>query len=545
MGFNSVYQLLREEFDGIDARVLKAVAIEHSYDANEAFNVVLDEIIPYECMLKAPASAVLSTTPRNVPSIAGTTNKSVRSISVTTPSPHGKVCSEQKIVDRKHLVDIVGEGLSVAGPSRTYDAFVYPGELANSRMSNHLAKDEYANGKIGVKSQVPKKGCSEICCSLNALVVKASDSQTDQCASGIVKDLVKDLESDKKNLISAMESVLNILKDVEAKKQEAAAAAACETDDIHVKLAGDVMKNRPTLINEVTAIESRLLNLLKDKDKSLTILDDMHRSLQVQLAQAEEEIEKGKLIKLQKQAQMTEEMRLHKLAVDENLELQELLKEYDEELDMLQSELESISVGILMLKDEIDGDIHLRKPITHSAALNSSISSHESEDFTTSQVSKNFTKSEDSSDDLPSLKIHVSDSSFSSQESEDINEVSVQESEYSESESKSAEHLAPLVSPLKRSSALSSSHSSDENDNTAQANTSDQEASAVTPSTIILNPVQKTAVSHVSVHHEVPCKTSSPILTDVAAKLNNEATNASNDASDDDWDFCDHFDSVA
>ncbi|CAM8933268.1 unnamed protein product [Rhodiola kirilowii] len=514
MGFNSVYQLLREEFDGIDARVLKAVAIEHSYDANEAFNVVLDEIIPYECMLKAPASAVLSTTPRNVPSIAGTTNKSVRSISVTTPSPHGKVCSEQKIVDRKHLVDIVGEGLSVAGPSRTYDAFVYPGELANSRMSNHLAKDEYANGKIGVKSQVPKKGCSEICCSLNALVVKASDSQTDQCASGIVKDLVKDLESDKKNLISAMESVLNILKDVEAKKQEAAAAAACETDDIHVKLAGDVMKNRPTLINEVTAIESRLLNLLKDKDKSLTILDDMHRSLQVQLAQAEEEIEKGKLIKLQKQAQMTEEMRLHKLAVDENLELQELLKEYDEELDMLQSELESISVGILMLKDEIDGDIHLRKPITHSAALNSSISSHEN-------------------------------SSFSSQESEDINEVSVQESEYSESESKSAEHLAPLVSPLKRSSALSSSHSSDENDNTAQANTSDQEASAVTPSTIILNPVQKTAVSHVSVHHEVPCKTSSPILTDVAAKLNNEATNASNDASDDDWDFCDHFDSVA
>ncbi|KAL9684678.1 hypothetical protein QQ045_022119 [Rhodiola kirilowii] len=539
MGFNSVYQLLREEFDGIDARVLKAVAIEHSYDANEAFSVVLDEIIPYECMLKAPASAVLSTTPRNVPSIPGTTNKSVRSIPITTPSPHGKVCSEQKSVDRKQLVDIVGEGLSVAGPSRTYDAFVYPGELANSRMSNHPAKDEYANGKIGVKSQVPKKGCSEICCSLNALVVKASDSQTDQCASGIVKDLVKDLESDKKNLISAMESVLNILKDVEAKKQEA--AAACETDDIHVKLSGDVIKNRPTLINEVTAIESRLLNLLKDKDKSLTILDDMRRSLQVQLAQAEEEIEKGKLIKLQKQAQMTEEMRLHKLAVDENLELQELLKEYDEELDMLQSELESISVGILMLKDEIDRDIHLRKPITHSASLNSSILSHESEDFTTSQVSKNFTKSED----LPSLKIHVSDSSFSSQESEDVNEVSVQESKYSESESKSAEHLAPLVSPLKRSSALSSSLSSDENDNTAQANASDQEASAVTPRTIILNPVQKTAVSHVSVHHEVPCKTSSPILTDVAAKLNTEATNASNDANDDDWDFCDHFDYVA
>ncbi|KAK9057285.1 hypothetical protein SSX86_022120 [Deinandra increscens subsp. villosa] len=46
MGFRSVYKVLQEVFPQVDSRVLKAVAIEHSKDADAAVEVVLVEIIP-------------------------------------------------------------------------------------------------------------------------------------------------------------------------------------------------------------------------------------------------------------------------------------------------------------------------------------------------------------------------------------------------------------------------------------------------------------------------------------------------------------------
>ncbi|KAI3460863.1 hypothetical protein Pfo_017526 [Paulownia fortunei] len=47
MGFNKVYKSLQEIFPQIDARVLRAVAIEHSKDADAAVEAVLVEIIPF------------------------------------------------------------------------------------------------------------------------------------------------------------------------------------------------------------------------------------------------------------------------------------------------------------------------------------------------------------------------------------------------------------------------------------------------------------------------------------------------------------------
>jgi hypothetical protein len=47
MGFNSVYKCLQEIFPKVDSRLLRAVAIENSKDADQAVDVVLKEILPY------------------------------------------------------------------------------------------------------------------------------------------------------------------------------------------------------------------------------------------------------------------------------------------------------------------------------------------------------------------------------------------------------------------------------------------------------------------------------------------------------------------
>ncbi|KAL3849843.1 hypothetical protein ACJIZ3_011725 [Penstemon smallii] len=56
MGFNKVYKSLQELFPQIDARVLRAVAIEHSKDADAAVEAVLGEIIPFFTERSKPSS---------------------------------------------------------------------------------------------------------------------------------------------------------------------------------------------------------------------------------------------------------------------------------------------------------------------------------------------------------------------------------------------------------------------------------------------------------------------------------------------------------
>ncbi|KAK4281137.1 hypothetical protein QN277_012664 [Acacia crassicarpa] len=46
MGFNSVYKCLQEIFPQVDARILRAVAIEHAKDVDLAAGIVLNEVIP-------------------------------------------------------------------------------------------------------------------------------------------------------------------------------------------------------------------------------------------------------------------------------------------------------------------------------------------------------------------------------------------------------------------------------------------------------------------------------------------------------------------
>jgi hypothetical protein len=68
MGYKAVYRSLTELFPQIDARLLKAVAIEHPKDVNEAAAVVVSEIVPFFYPNLADSSTQPENkTPGNVP----------------------------------------------------------------------------------------------------------------------------------------------------------------------------------------------------------------------------------------------------------------------------------------------------------------------------------------------------------------------------------------------------------------------------------------------------------------------------------------------
>lgn len=65
MGFNSVYKVLQEVFPQVDSRILRAVAIENSKDADVAVGVVLSEVMPSLSV----KSGKVATSPNQGPSL--------------------------------------------------------------------------------------------------------------------------------------------------------------------------------------------------------------------------------------------------------------------------------------------------------------------------------------------------------------------------------------------------------------------------------------------------------------------------------------------
>lgn len=63
MGFNSVYKVLQEVFPQVDSRILRAVAIENSKDADVAVGVVLSEVMPSLSVKSAKVATSLNQGP--------------------------------------------------------------------------------------------------------------------------------------------------------------------------------------------------------------------------------------------------------------------------------------------------------------------------------------------------------------------------------------------------------------------------------------------------------------------------------------------------
>ncbi|XP_010931961.1 uncharacterized protein [Elaeis guineensis] len=213
-----------------------------------------------------------------------------------------------------------------------------------------------------------------------------------------LKDFILDAKNSKKTLASALESVINMVKAVELHEERAKQAKeevimagqdiltkvedlkqmvkhAQESND---KRAGEVYHEKSILTTEVQELQSRLINMSDERNKSLLILDKIRQNLEARLAAAEEARARAEQEKLEKEElarqvlneeatiMMTVEHESRRLQqeAEENSKLREFLMDRGRILDILQGEIAVICENVLLFKERVDGHASLNKSKT-------------------------------------------------------------------------------------------------------------------------------------------------------------------------------------
>ncbi|CAL1362039.1 unnamed protein product [Linum trigynum] len=207
-------------------------------------------------------------------------------------------------------------------------------------------------------------------------------------------------KNNKKTLFSAVESVMNKMREVELKEKEAEQAekeAATAGLDIQVQVeelkkmlshakeandmhAGEVYGEKAILATEVKELQARVLNLSEERDSAITILDEMHRALEERLAAAEEVLAAAEKQKQEKvgtarkalseeqsiMEKVVEESKILQEAAEENSKLREFLMDRGHIVDMLQGEISVICQDVQLLKEKVDNRVPLSQSISSS-----------------------------------------------------------------------------------------------------------------------------------------------------------------------------------
>ncbi|KAL2991969.1 hypothetical protein AAZX31_10G024500 [Glycine max] len=241
---------------------------------------------------------------------------------------------------------------------------------------------------------------------------KSAGSQYSQVSRiDLLEEIIDEAKTNKKTLFSSMESLINLMREVEVQEKAAEQAnmeaatggsnilarieeyktmlvQAKEANDMH---AGEVYGEKAILATELKELQSRLLGLSDERDKSLAILDEMRHILEERLAAAEESRKAAEQQKLEKEESarkaLVEQERLVEMVVHESQRLQQEAEENSKEflidrgrvVDMLQGEISVICQDIKLLKEKFDANLPLSKSFTSSQTsckLASSGSSH-------------------------------------------------------------------------------------------------------------------------------------------------------------------------
>ncbi|XP_069145017.1 putative WEB family protein At1g65010, chloroplastic isoform X3 [Solanum lycopersicum] len=140
------------------------------------------------------------------------------------------------------------------------------------------------------------------------------------CSIDLLEDMMTEAKSNKKTLFLAVESIICLMRDVELQEEAAEQAKleaakggldmlervedlkemlqhAKEANDMH---AGEVYGEKSILATEVKELQSRLLGLADERDKSLAVLDEMRQTLEVRMAAAVKEIKAAEQERLEK-----------------------------------------------------------------------------------------------------------------------------------------------------------------------------------------------------------------------------------------------------
>ncbi|XP_022758187.1 golgin candidate 5-like isoform X2 [Durio zibethinus] len=230
----------------------------------------------------------------------------------------------------------------------------------------------------------------------NAVVSRSSQT----CRIDLLEEIIDDAKDNKKTLFQAMQSIMNLMREVELQeeaaeqaKEEAARGGldilvkveelkqmlthAKEANDMH---AGEVYGEKAILATEVRELQSRLLSLSEERDKSLAILDEMRQTLEARQAAAEELMKTAEREKLEKEesagnalteqeaimVKVVQESKILWQEAEENSKLREFLMDRGRIVDSLQGEISVICEDVRLLKEKFDERIPLSKSISSS-----------------------------------------------------------------------------------------------------------------------------------------------------------------------------------
>ncbi|XP_072960787.1 uncharacterized protein [Typha angustifolia] len=227
-----------------------------------------------------------------------------------------------------------------------------------------------------------------------------------------LEDFITDAKNNKKNLLSSMELITNMIEEVELHEERAKQAkeeASSAGQDILIRVdelkqmlkhakeannmhAGEVFGEKSILATEARELQSRLITLSDERSKSLTVIEEMRQALEARLANAEEEIEASEKEKFEKESFAQEALREQQLMMnaiveeskklqqeaEENSRLRDFLMERGRIVDALQGEIAVICEDVMSLKERVDGRLPLSKSLRLSTSSLSSAASSSS-----------------------------------------------------------------------------------------------------------------------------------------------------------------------
>jgi hypothetical protein len=152
---------------------------------------------------------------------------------------------------------------------------------------------------------------------------------------------------------------------------------AKEANNMH---AGEVFGEKSILATEVRELQSRLLSLSDERDKSLAILDEMRQIIEERLDAAEKERKAAEKEKMEKEEsarmalaeqelimeKVVEESKILKQEAEANSTLREFLMDRGHVVDALQGEISVICQDVKLLKEKFDERVPLSKSLSSS-----------------------------------------------------------------------------------------------------------------------------------------------------------------------------------
>ncbi|ONK68004.1 uncharacterized protein A4U43_C05F6190 [Asparagus officinalis] len=206
----------------------------------------------------------------------------------------------------------------------------------------------------------------------------------------LLEDFIENAKSSKKSLVSEVESVVNMMKEAEVLEERAKQAkeeACIAGQDILIKHAGEVYGEKAVLSTEARELQSRLLKLSDERDKSVSIINEIRETLEARLAAVKDEIAVAEQEKFEKervaQKALKEQEDIMETIVQESKKLQQeakengklrtFLEDRGQVVDTLQGEIAVICEDVISLKNRVDEHAPLRGSLLMTTYSSSSL----------------------------------------------------------------------------------------------------------------------------------------------------------------------------